>query len=145
MPVTRLKTAASALIVAVATGLLVGCGSGQRGYVHTEKQFTADDRWLVDRIRASPLGKPELMRAVVDSMLTEKGPLEDCDYSVTKRIDRNGVKDNDGTYPVHYVIECVTSVGNDPELRFEWVFDSGGFGITAFSWGWDYSDLPDSR
>ena len=85
------------------------------------------------------------MRAVIDSMLTEKGPLEECDYSVRKRIDRDGIKNPEGDYPVHYVIVCVTRVRSNPELRFEWVFASGGFGITAFSWGWEYNDFNDSR
>lgn len=122
---------------------LAGC-NGQTGYDHNAPHLTAEDSGVLRRVMSSPLGKMDLMREVVSPMVTDTGSLEECDYSVLKTIDRKGPKDQDGMYPYHYIVKCLTHVGESPEIQFAWDVDPPrGFDVTGFRWGWDPFDLED--
>lgn len=115
--------------------LAVGCGR-QEGYTHNPKELTAEDRRQIGIVQDSPLGKPALMREVVNGMVTGDAPLRDCSYWVSKVIDRNRIKDRKGLYPFHYRVTCFTYVGEDTgELEYVWDVDNSEFGVVSFRWG----------
>jgi hypothetical protein len=122
-------------IVTLACLLTVAC-SRQDGYMHSPKELTAEDRRQIGIVQGSPLGKPALMREVVDGMVTGDEPLDACRYWVSKVIDRRGIKDKKELYPFHYRVTCFTNAGDDSgELEYVWDVDNSEFGVTSFRWG----------
>jgi hypothetical protein len=104
--------------------------------MHSPKELTAEDRHQIGIVQESPLGKPALMREIVDGMVTGDAPLDACSYWVTKVIDRRGIKDKKGLYPFHYRVTCFAHAGDDSgELEYVWDVDNSEFGVTSFHWG----------
>jgi hypothetical protein len=93
-------------------------------------------------VQASPLGKPALMREIVSGMVTNDDPLGNCDWWVSKVINRDGVQNKMGLYPFYYRVTCFTDAGDSPELEYVWEVDDSEFGIIRFRWGFtpDYGD-----
>lgn len=122
--------------------LTVAC-SRQEGYTHKPNELTPEDRRQIRIVQSSPLGKPALMREIVNGMVMTDAPLGDCSYWVSKVIERNGVKDQKGTYPFHYRVTCFTYAGDDTsELEYVWDVDNSEFGVVRFRWGFtpDFDD-----
>ena len=112
--------------------LTLSCGR-QDGYVHDPSELTMEDRHQIQTVRASPLGKPALMREVVNGMVSEDSQLGDCEYWVTKIIDGDKIKNRKGLYPFHYQVKCLADVG-DNSLEYIWEVDHSEFGIVSFHW-----------
>jgi hypothetical protein len=93
-------------------------------------------------VQASPLGKPALMREIVSGMVTNDDPLGNCDWWVSKVINRDGVQNKMGLYPFYDRVTCFTDAGDNPELEYVWEVDDSEFGIIRFRWGFtpDYGD-----
>jgi hypothetical protein len=124
----------------------VAC-SRQEGYAHAGKELTAEDRRQIRIVEESPLGKLVLMREIVDGMVSGEEPLSECNYWVSKVIERErGIKDSKGLYPFHYSVTCFTFAGNDnPELEYVWEVDNSEFGIVSFRWGFTPNIDPDEQ
>ncbi len=124
------------LIISILVCLFtVGC-SRQEGYTHKPKDLTPEDRRQIRIVQDSPLGKPALMREIVNGMVTGEAPLDDCSYWVSKVIDRNHIKDEKGKYPFHYRVTCFTYAGGEnSELEYVWDVDNSEFGVVSFRWG----------
>jgi len=123
---------------------MVGCNQ-QSGYTHEPNELTVEDRRQIRIVQQSPLGKPALMREIVGGMVTNDTPLGDCEWWVSKVINRDGVKDEKGLLPFSYRVTCLTKAGDSPELEYVWEVNNSEFGIVSFRWSFesDYRDYRD--
>jgi hypothetical protein len=73
-------------------------------------------------------------------MVSEDSKLGDCEYWVTKFIDRDRIQNRKGMYPFHYQVKCFADVG-DYSLEYVWEVDHGEFGVVSFRWA--FAPEPD--
>lgn len=120
--------------------LNAGCDT-QSGYVHERREFNQQDLMAIHRVEKSPIGQSSFLRTSVAKAVEGAGaeandPIEPCDYTVQKIIERDGPK-VDGRYFEHFAVFCVTRVGRAPELRFRWDLEPNQTGgVEKFEWGW---------
>jgi hypothetical protein len=108
----------------------------QSGYWHGAHDLTAEDLRQIHVVQQSPLGKPALMREIVDASGEPTESLGDCEFSVSKVVEYDRPKDRFGRYPWHYVVKCVAELGNDGEdVEYSWEVDNSERGVTSLRWG----------